>query len=930
MRRLVTVLACPGLLLVLAGCGSSTSGSGNGGYGPSTNWCKTPDGPYTGERGLFAAYCDAMERCGIGKDLGYAFACRQECVQSFDFSLTCGIADDEYDLDRWNYQLEQREVSYDEERGAECIAWWKTADCDTVAKMLFNEEDSDDEEQGPEACQDVLQVADEGDGALPGTLGEGEACDHDTYCEEGLYCGSPESDEVDYCDVCMALPGAGEPCRDYSCGPGARCDTSTGEPYLCVALLADGQPCEEHYHCLSLHCYEGACIAPLADGQPCVDAPQCESGFCWEGACMSRLEEGEPCTDDATCISVRCHEGQCITARQNGEPCDHDAYCWYICYQGVCADYREFGESCDVNENCRREADCYQGTCIGKSSYPIGAPCENEYTCASHLCIDGVCAERKEHGEPCTVDEECTESNHCAADGLCGMTIGEDCTTHRQCRSGHCPFYATCKAPLADGEPCTANEECASWDCIVGFCHTEGEVDSACTVHEHCKRRLFCDPLTSTCQGQVYAGEPCTVNEGCKLEYCDVVAELCGFATGEACAGDGECQGFCDETTSLCAPLRALDEDCTRDEQCEAYCAHRKCVTQKPSGVECTWPEECESGICSKTGRRYLCRAEDECYEHEDCPEDTWCNDDNWPGSCEPPKSAGERCDEDRECEHYCNDRYCVTKKSDYSDCVEDEECIGGWCNNGRCDKLGRCWSDSDCEEGQFCDHSLYDPECRDPKPDGSHCEDDEECLSGWCSPMGETCGVQPKVGDPCSSWECTRDAYCLNGSCVARKEPGARCDPTFYDDAECLAPAICQSGRCRTMPLVCEPARAGETCTFLMVCDADSYCDLMDSFTCKRRKRIGQDCADTLWRANTCEQGAFCENGTCVAYAELGESCASRTCEPTEGYCASGTCAPLKYAGEPCANDSECLGGDCDYWGDDDYRCDGPCKMPD
>ena len=123
--------------------------------------------------------------------------------------------------------------------------------------------------------------------------------------------------------------------------------------------------------------------------------------------------------------------------------------------------------------------------------------------------------------------------------------------------------------------------------------------------------------------------------------------------------------------------------------------------------------------------------------------------------------------------------------------------------------------------------------------------------------------------------------------------------------------------------------AEAGEICTFLMVCSEDSYCDMLDGFTCKKRSRVGQSCTYPMWGANTCVNGAFCEEEKCVAYARLGESCSELPCDPRDSWCDSGTCAEKKYAGELCQNDSECIGGDCDYDSDDIYRCDGPCKMP-
>ena len=190
-------------------------------------------------------------------------------------------------------------------------------------------------------------------------------------------------------------------------------------------------------------------------------------------------------------------------------------------------------------------------------------------------------------------------------------------------------------------------------------------------------------------------------------------------------------------------------------------------------------------------------------------------------------------------------------------------------------------------------------------------------------------CRTQPGLGDACASWECPPYAYCLNGTCVSRKMPGAGCDEAFYDDAECLAPAICRNGKCVTMPLECIPGQPGEMCTFLMVCSEDAYCDLLDNFTCKKRSKAGEACTLTMWRADTCVTGAFCQEDVCVAYAQLGEDCSTGPCDPRTSYCESTTCAEKKYAGELCTNDSECIDDDCDYQGDDTNRCGGPCKMP-
>ncbi len=906
--------------LVALACSSGTA------QNDSRPYCDRADGPYTEERALYAAYCDAMERCGLGKELGFAFACRQECVQSFDFGSTCGIADDEYDIDRWNYQLEVRQVVYDQEMGKECIAWWDAADCTLVKESLHSVQYYDDDSRLPEACQNALQIPDEGGNPLAGTVGEGEVCQYDNECQEELYCGRPANIGDEVCTTCQPYPGPGEPCHNGWCGPGAYCDYNS-DPGMCVAQSAAGQACENYNHCLSNRCYQDICIDPLADDQPCDDNAQCESSFCYEGNCFTRREEGGPCSENVECATNRCFENHCIPIYRVGEPCEAHAYCQYSCYQGLCIDRREDSEPCDEDLNCRSDSTCYLGTCVNSSNLPEGAPCEQDYTCGLGPCIEGLCTVWKDYGESCTVAEVCL----CGIcfEGACGLPNGEDCHQHSNCRSQRCPNNLFCVDPLADGEPCEWDEECASWICMDGECFTYKKTDEVCQTTSQCDSNytIFCDPATLTCQPTRYSGEPCTVDDACRKEFCDLLAGLCGIPAGEPCSWDNECQGYCDTDTSLCADLKTDTEDCNRDEQCIHYCHYSRCLQSKPYGAECVYDVECEGGFCSRDYNRYRCRGPGECFSHEDCDADSWCNEDDFPALCVALKTDGESCEEDAECENYCYYN-CMEQKPSGAPCDADEECWDNLCENGSCTKPGLCWSDSDCPEEQFCDYSLYDPMCTDPKPDGSSCEYDDDCLSGWCSPS-DTCKIRPTLGEPCQYWECTLDSYCLNGTCELRKMPGAACDETFLNDAECLVPSICRNGKCETISLECVPAEPGEMCTFLMACSADAYCDLMDGFTCKRRSKVGESCVTTIWRVDTCMAGSHCQEEKCVAYASLGDSCADSVCDPHEGYCDSGTCQSLKYGGELCTDDAECLGGDCEYWDQDEYRCYGPCKQP-
>lgn len=117
--------------------------------------------------------------------------------------------------------------------------------------------------------------------------GEGQPC-NDTPCAEGMVCNVFDAD-----GICELLPNAGEPCPYGECGSGAFCDQPDPmDPSItvCVALVADGEPCSGHRQCETGHCPVGRCAPmPLRD-QPCP-AGACGAGLqCVEGVCT----DGEP------------------------------------------------------------------------------------------------------------------------------------------------------------------------------------------------------------------------------------------------------------------------------------------------------------------------------------------------------------------------------------------------------------------------------------------------------------------------------------------------------------------------------------------------------------------------------------------------------------------------------------------------------------
>ena len=75
----------------------------------------------------------------------------------------------------------------------------------------------------------------------------------------GESCADAPCKLLSTCDAttmkCVALPMVGLPCDSMSCGPGARCDSSSATP-TCIALLADGGACTggQGFVCASGYC----------------------------------------------------------------------------------------------------------------------------------------------------------------------------------------------------------------------------------------------------------------------------------------------------------------------------------------------------------------------------------------------------------------------------------------------------------------------------------------------------------------------------------------------------------------------------------------------------------------------------------------------------------------------------------------------------
>jgi hypothetical protein len=120
--------------------------------------------------------------------------------------------------------------------------------------------------------------------------------------------------------------------------------------------------------------------------------------------------------------------------------------------------------------------------CDGGGGGGLGATCEQQADCASHLqCLDGRCAARCEH------HVECGDGSRCD-DGVCHAlrsALGDPCRREIDCGAGQtCALDAsdedgdgrlgaTCQATGSGGvlsDPCTVDGDCRSGTCSIGRC----------------------------------------------------------------------------------------------------------------------------------------------------------------------------------------------------------------------------------------------------------------------------------------------------------------------------------------------------------------------------------------------------------------------------------------------------------------------------
>jgi hypothetical protein len=461
--------------------------------------------------------------------------------------------------------------------------------------------------------------------------------------------------------------------------------------------------------------------------------------------------------------------------------------------------------------------------------------CGVDTTCQTRLCEAGTCGvQNAELGTECADDGGviCDGRGACVA-ASCSDGIRDGDETDVDCGG-------SCGACGIGGE-CIFPDDCVSQTCDAGIC-------IACPNDVPCDLlgAFFCAP-DGSCQPEVAQGADCTLDGGCLSGFC---------ADGKCC--DAACDGPCDHcdmpagtctvdsagaAAAACAPYVcdgvnvACPGTCSSDANCVmmGFCDVNTniCVAaQKPQGLTCDFPNECQSGFC----------VDGVCCAAAGCPGD--CN------SCAVPGQEGQ-----------CAPMQVgTTCRVATGTCDIAELCDGivTTCPNDAIEMLGTTCRASvgGCDPPELCDGAT------------------KACLSDIVANMGDSC--RPAVGlcdiaESCdgTNGQCPFDALVVPGvSCraaIGECDPEELCDglmPTCPIDAFELAGTACGNG-------VAEP-----------ICDPDS-CDGAGVCQDAAPASGGTSCADD---ALFCSGPETCGVGLCTSG---GDPCVlPAACDETNDAC--------------------------------------------
>jgi hypothetical protein len=364
------------------------------------------------------------------------------------------------------------------------------------------------------ACAATCGAAFGSDAVASCTVGNDDFdCDDDTDGQPDVtepfacvsLCGGTDLDGDGVCAPSDPFPSCADNIAAAASCSGAEEHEFSPPAPLIGSSCASTEECEDALFCVDNACARGcAADLPCAAGQACV----ARDDGSFEGACLALTDDvpdGAACADDRECASGACL-GACLAVCQVGGACPSaDERCTLQGLRHVCAlplDDRAAGEACSSSLECASGTcviapgdDVAQAACADACSNDIGcgqgevcvrltgggracltpladgAVCQANGACAGGHCVLDIDDTKKCASEcpppGCAAGFVCQEQADVDGNDLCLPLLdtrasGADCTSERQCASGHCAHFAAGADDFGTlcADPCDAAGQC--------------------------------------------------------------------------------------------------------------------------------------------------------------------------------------------------------------------------------------------------------------------------------------------------------------------------------------------------------------------------------------------------------------------------------------------------------------------------------------